>query len=166
MPCPRSFSGSGCCPGPYRVLRREGGIAGLRLPPDGPRRPDAARPFEVFTEGRHLAGERVPDVAARAARPHARASEPAHSQPADGAVRGGLQPTGGTDSQVSEPQGGALPRRCKTVHAFAAQDTATGRRPEPLPGPTPEEAAAALGALQAGTAAARSAVDTEGNNPR
>ncbi|NEA71202.1 ATP-binding protein, partial [Streptomyces sp. SID13588] len=52
--------------------------------------------------------------------------------------------------------------RADAVPAQAAAEPAAPRVRER----TPEEAAAALGALQSGTAAARSALETEGNDPR
>ena len=54
-----------------------------------------------------------------------------------------------------------LPQRRRRPRGAATAATATAP-----PARTPEEAAAALGALQAGTAAARSEADTEGNDPR
>ncbi|WP_406304411.1 ATP-binding protein [Streptomyces sp. NBC_00885] len=79
------------------------------------------------------------------------------------------------------PDGDELPRRRRRVraddlpaqtppaHSPSAHRPSAHRPsavPEPLPARTPEEAAAALGALQSGTAAARSATDAEGNDPR
>ncbi|WP_328676590.1 ATP-binding protein [Streptomyces sp. NBC_00322] len=70
------------------------------------------------------------------------------------------------------PDGDELPRRRRRVRAddLPAQSPAahspSAAQPEPRPARTPEEAAAALGALQSGTAAARSATDAEGNDPR
>jgi signal transduction histidine kinase len=54
-----------------------------------------------------------------------------------------------------------LPQRRRKARAATGGDAAPA-----APVRTPEEAAAALGALQSGTAAARNAVDTEGNDPR
>ncbi|MFE0426134.1 sensor histidine kinase [Streptomyces sp. NPDC058953] len=75
-----------------------------------------------------------------------------------------------------QPDGDALPRRRRRVRPDEPAATgAAPARPRP-PVRTPEEAAAALGALQAGTAAARNAADpgahdhgadhTEGKDPR
>ncbi|MGW1280265.1 ATP-binding protein [Streptomyces tsukubensis] len=78
--------------------------------------------------------------------------------------------------QHHRPEGDALPRRRRRVRPDGTDGTgAAPARPRP-PVRTPEEAAAALGALQAGTAAARNAAEsgaldpgagpTEGNDPR
>lgn len=66
------------------------------------------------------------------------------------------------------PDGDTLPRRRRRVRAENPPADASWMAPA-LPGPperSPEEAASALGALQAGTAAARNAFDAEGNDPR
>lgn len=66
------------------------------------------------------------------------------------------------------PDGDTLPRRRRRVRAENLPADASWMAPA-LPGPperSPEEAASALGALQAGTAAARNAFDAEGNDPR
>ncbi|MFJ8230766.1 ATP-binding protein [Streptomyces sp. NPDC094448] len=78
--------------------------------------------------------------------------------------------------QHHRPEGDALPRRRRRIRPDGTDGTgAAPARPRP-PVRTPEEAAAALGALQAGTAAARNAAEpgaldpgagpTEGNDPR
>lgn len=66
------------------------------------------------------------------------------------------------------PDGDALPQRRRRARADAApaKEPAAPAAPAPPRARTPEEAAAALGALQSGTAAARSALETEGNDPR
>ncbi|MFI1889056.1 sensor histidine kinase [Streptomyces jumonjinensis] len=69
-----------------------------------------------------------------------------------------------THDPVPAPDDEALPRRRRRLHA-AAPPSEIQARPQPATR-TPEEAAAALGALQAGTAAARNAADPEGNDPR
>ncbi|MFE7129931.1 ATP-binding protein [Streptomyces sp. NPDC057638] len=62
------------------------------------------------------------------------------------------------------PDDGLLPRRRRRVRP-AAHPAEVQLRPPAPPRRTPEEAAAALGALQAGTTAARNAADSEGNDP-
>ncbi|GGZ25238.1 hypothetical protein GCM10010387_18420 [Streptomyces inusitatus] len=69
-----------------------------------------------------------------------------------------------THDPVPGPDDESLPRRRRRVHA-AGHPGEVPSRPRP-PARSPEEAAAALGALQAGTAAARNAADPEGNDPR
>ncbi|MBY8882516.1 ATP-binding protein [Actinacidiphila acidipaludis] len=59
------------------------------------------------------------------------------------------------------PDEDTLPQRRRRARGRATAATATAP-----PARTPEESAAALGALQAGTAAARSEADSEGNDPR
>jgi hypothetical protein len=73
------------------------------------------------------------------------------------------QPAAGTHAQAHEPaREDELPHRRRRVRTAAPPTP-----PKPLPPVrTPEEAAAALGALQSGTAAARSAAQTEGNDSR
>ncbi|WP_405598972.1 ATP-binding protein [Streptomyces sp. NBC_01410] len=76
-----------------------------------------------------------------------------------------------THDSTPAPEGDELPRRRRRVRAddLPAQTPSAhspSAAPEPPPARTPEEAAAALGALQSGTAAARSATDAEGNDPR
>ncbi|TQK45242.1 hypothetical protein FBY35_6797 [Streptomyces sp. SLBN-118] len=71
-----------------------------------------------------------------------------------------------THESAPEPDGDVLPRRRRRVRADDLPAQAGSAAPEPPPARTPEEAAAALGALQSGTAAARSATDAEGNDPR
>ncbi len=79
---------------------------------------------------------------------------------------------GRAGAAVAEPEPADLPlveplvlpqrrRRTRAEASAAAEDPATQQ-----PAFTPENAAAALGALQSGTAAARSEADTEGNDPR
>ncbi|GGT21499.1 hypothetical protein GCM10010271_25970 [Streptomyces kurssanovii] len=77
------------------------------------------------------------------------------------------------DEPVHEPvpdpaeDGDQLPQRRRRVRAEASS---AAPAPEPAapaaPARTPEESAAALGALQSATAAARNAAETEGNDPR
>ncbi|MGP9022322.1 ATP-binding protein [Streptomyces sp. BR1] len=67
----------------------------------------------------------------------------------------------GAITHESAPDGDALPQRRRRSRAVALPAEAA-----PAPARTPEESAAALGALQSGTAAARSAAPTEGNEPR
>ncbi|MCZ4118291.1 ATP-binding protein [Streptomyces sp. H39-S7] len=69
------------------------------------------------------------------------------------------------------PDGEVLPQRRRRVRADAATAHVRPEEPAAPAAPrarerTPEEAAAALGALQSGTAAARSALETEGNDAR
>ncbi|MCM2429432.1 ATP-binding protein [Streptomyces sp. RKAG337] len=65
------------------------------------------------------------------------------------------------------PDGDALPQRRRRARADAVPAQAAAEPAAPrVRERTPEEAAAALGALQSGTAAARSALETEGNDPR
>jgi signal transduction histidine kinase len=76
-----------------------------------------------------------------------------------------------THEPAALPDGDELPRRRRRVRSPEAAPAAAARTPfrRPSSGRTPEEAAAALGALQAGTAAARltpDAADTERNTPR
>lgn len=59
-----------------------------------------------------------------------------------------------------------LPQRRRKARAGKAAKAAATDPVPPTPARTPEQAAAALGALQAGTAAARSEAITEGNEPR
>ncbi|WP_328916987.1 MULTISPECIES: ATP-binding protein [unclassified Streptomyces] len=59
-----------------------------------------------------------------------------------------------------------LPQRRRRVRTAADGTVEITTTPAAAPARSPEEAAAALGALQSGTAAARSAADTEGNDPR
>lgn len=116
----------------------------------------------------HLLGHIDPDVrppaasAPRSTRPASR-EEPAE-RPADTAhgygddrAEVGTGSAHDDDSAFEEqPATGALPRRRRRTRATAAPEE------PPVPRPTaqrPEQAAAALGALQAGTAAARSTAD-------
>ncbi|MGW1978795.1 ATP-binding protein [Streptomyces sp. NPDC001889] len=69
-----------------------------------------------------------------------------------------------THDPAPAPDDDLLPRRRRRVRA-ADYPVEAHSRPQP-PTRSPEEAAAALGALQAGTAAARNAADPEGNDPR
>ncbi|MFP3992697.1 ATP-binding protein, partial [Streptomyces sp. E11-3] len=74
----------------------------------------------------------------------------AHSRPDDPTFA--REPRTGADAAA--PDGDVLPRRRRRVRAGAAAPQAAPAAP-PAPARTPDEAAAALGALQAGTAAAR-----------
>ncbi|MFF3323051.1 ATP-binding protein [Streptomyces sp. NPDC002889] len=69
---------------------------------------------------------------------------------------------------AQDPDDDALPQRRRRVRAESQTAAAGPAAPAapPAAARTPEESAAALGALQSATAAARSAVDTEGNDPR
>ncbi|ANW18852.1 ATP-binding protein [Streptomyces clavuligerus] len=69
-----------------------------------------------------------------------------------------------THDPAPPPGDDLLPKRRRRVRP-APYTASIQPRPQ-LPTRTPEEAAAALGALQAGTAAARNAADPEGNDPR
>lgn len=77
-----------------------------------------------------------------------------------------------TSAPAAPPaDGDVLPQRRRRARSDALPDARSdalpGQAPPPSPARTPEEAAAALGALQAGTARARTALDpTEGNTPR
>ncbi|MET9217343.1 ATP-binding protein [Streptomyces sp. NPDC003300] len=129
-----------------------------------------------------VADDGAPDPA------HARAGSPADTEPgavsASAAVRetaAGHQRAAETDAGP-EPDAGpgadsgtgaddtaaeVLPQRRRKARAAHGRAAENGTAAAPAaPARTPEEAAAALGALQAGTAAARNAVDTEGNDPR
>ena len=103
--------------------------------------------------------------AARGSRRTAAAEATAATATTEGAatVRPGSGPgaAAGTDGADADE---ILPQRRRRPRSDKAGDS-----PAPLPKPstcTPEEAAAALGALQAGTAAALSEADPEGNDPR
>ncbi|MDJ0343757.1 ATP-binding protein [Streptomyces sp. PH10-H1] len=61
--------------------------------------------------------------------------------------------------------GDALPQRRRRARSDA-EPVPAAAEPAPPRVRTPEESAAALGALQSGTAAARSALESEGNDPR
>ncbi|MEV6008575.1 ATP-binding protein [Streptomyces sp. NPDC051976] len=97
---------------------------------------------------------------------HGAAQDSAAPQaPADG----GANADGSTGGSADTPaDADVLPQRRRRARAAAGEagpgtGDGTAARPRVR---TPEEAAAALGALQSGTAAARNAADTEGNDPR
>jgi signal transduction histidine kinase len=103
------------------------------------------------------------------------AAEPAagHSDPAAaiGDTPAGTDTDSGTDPApaaptVPAPAGGSdtLPQRRRRVRPVPAAEAAAAKPPSPPL--TPERAAAALGALQSGTTAARSAAESEGSDPR
>ncbi|MER6912356.1 ATP-binding protein [Streptomyces sp. NPDC000594] len=109
--------------------------------------------------------------------PHLLPHLPQDSPPPPGAVPVPTPPAGATapgaarfptvpDAITHDPAPGddTLPRRRRRVRP--APYTAQLQPRSPLPTRTPDDAAAALGALQAGTAAARNAADPEGNDPR
>ncbi|MEV6393655.1 ATP-binding protein [Streptomyces sp. NPDC051907] len=112
----------------------------------------------------HLAVEapyadvRIPAQSSGHSSGHNPAHRPAHA----------LAPPASAASASAEPaeDGEVLPQRRRRVRADQLPGQAPPVQPK-SPARSPEEAAAALGALQTGTAAARSAHDTtEGNDPR
>ncbi|MET9419328.1 ATP-binding protein [Streptomyces sp. NPDC006540] len=106
-------------------------------------------------------------------RPEPRVAQPRLPAPATRATSPAAAPAPHGDEPVHEPvpdpaqDGDQLPQRRRRVRAEASS---AAPAPEPAapaaPARTPEESAAALGALQSATAAARNAAETEGNAPR
>jgi len=115
--------------------------------------------------------------AADAAAPQGRAAVHGHAEPLAGAtddpaaghgdatVAADVRPARDTPAATAPPAGDdVLPQRRRRVRPATAPEAATPN-PPPL-AVTPDQAAAALGALQSGTAAARAVTDTEGSDPR
>ncbi|MFJ5612279.1 ATP-binding protein [Streptomyces sp. NPDC093221] len=133
-----------------------------------------------------VADDGAPDPA------HARAGSPADTEPGAVSASAAVRETAAGHQRAAETDAGpetgpgrktgpgadsgtgaddtaaeVLPQRRRKARAAHGRAAANGTAAAPAaPARTPEEAAAALGALQAGTAAARNAVDTEGNDPR
>jgi signal transduction histidine kinase len=103
------------------------------------------------------------------------ASTPRSTRPAGAPAAGGHTRAAAPEQATGTPAAGhettgedehELPQRRRRVRPEATAAATEPPRRGGAPARTPEESAAALGALQSGTAAARSAADPEGNDPR
>ncbi|MFC8824577.1 ATP-binding protein [Streptomyces sp. NPDC057137] len=142
--------------------------------PEQPAKPETAGKLPVRT----ASASRNVRAAARRATPPATPETAPHAHPAhvNSAHADDRYPTttpdGAVDPDPDTPPGDdVLPqRRRRRAARPGAEVPAPAARPVPEqaqpPARTPEHSAAALGALQSGTAAARSTADPEGNDPR
>ncbi|MEW2632811.1 ATP-binding protein [Streptomyces sp. NPDC048389] len=136
-------------------------------PPAASAAPSTRRPEDQDQEPQpdqvHQGRAQVEDESVRQA-PHTPATyEPARMPPAP--VRTQPPPTREHEHEQApepDPDGDALPQRRRRVRARSQSDAPAPKRPAR----TPEESAAALGALQSATNAAREAAATEGNDRR
>ncbi|MFI1013489.1 ATP-binding protein [Streptomyces sp. NPDC020965] len=129
------------------------------LPPTLPSSRTGAPPAGPATAGTSPSGTPSPGADARRTPPAKGAPVPARTPVPPTVVSDTI-----THESASAPDDDALPRRRRRVRP-ATHPADVQVRPQAPPRRTPEEAAAALGALQAGTAAARNAADPEGNDP-
>ncbi|MFC8074174.1 ATP-binding protein [Streptomyces sp. NPDC057307] len=140
--------------------------------PEQPARPETAGKLPVRTAS---ASRNVRAAARRAAPPATPEMTPHPGSPHTGSPFADDRypaPSPVDDVDPDTPPGDdALPqRRSRRTARPGAEAPAPAARPVPAqaqpPARTPEHSAAALGALQSGTAAARSTADPEGNDPR
>lgn len=142
-------------------------------PPQPARQDRPAPQTRLDRQARPTTGPEQPTGPKQSTEPEPHAAPPRFADPVARVAPPAAAPGTHGDEPVHEPvpdpaqDGDQLPQRRRRVRAETSSAAPAPEAAAPAaPARTPEESAAALGALQSATAAARNAAETEGNDPR